>query len=166
MPATLRAATETDVEAITAIYAHHVLHSTGTFETEPPSAIEMATRFAKITGAGYPYLVATAGDTIAGFGYLGPFRERRAYRLTAENSIYVHPDHIGKGIGKELLAGLIKIAEQGNYTQIVALIGDSQNLASINLHARAGFVQTGVMSGVGFKFDRWLDVTIMQLVLK
>ena len=165
MSTELRDATEADVEALTAIYAHHVLHGTGTFETEPPDAAEMRARFSKITAAGYPYLVAEAAGGIVGFGYLGPFRERRAYRFTAEDSIYVHPEYCGQGIGRTLLASLIEAARARNCTQLVALIGDSTNHASINLHVKAGFVQTGVMPEVGFKFDRWLDVVIMQRTL-
>lgn len=161
----LRAATADDVPAIQAIYAHHVLHGTGTFELEPPDAEEMLARFHKITGAEYPYLVSESNDAVVGFGYLGPFRERRAYRFTAEDSIYVHPDHCGQGVGFDLLGALITAAQKGDYRQLVALIGDSENLASINLHAKAGFVQTGVMTQVGFKFERWLDVIIMQLEL-
>jgi len=166
MPAVLREATEDDVGAATAIYAHHVLHGTGTFELEPPDPAEMAGRFAKITGAGYPYVVAIANEMVVGFGYLGPFRERRAYRFTAEDSVYVHPDHLGQGIGHQLLEALIVAGRKKDYTSLVALIGDSENLGSINLHAKAGFVQTGVMPAVGYKFDRWLDVIIMQLTLK
>lgn len=161
----VRDATEADVAAIAAIYAHHVLHGTGTFELEPPDANEMGNRFTKIADAGYPFLVAEQDHAVVGFGYLGPFRERRAYRFTAEDSIYVHPDHVGKGVGHLLLDSLITQAKAGDYTQLVALIGDSENLASINLHAKAGFVQTGVMTKVGFKFERWLDVIIMQLAL-
>jgi len=162
----IRPATETDIDAITAIYAHHVLHGTGTFELDPPNAAEMGNRFAKLTAAGYPFLVAESGGEVVGYGYLGPFRERRAYRFTVEDSVYVHPDHVRKGIGSQLLTALIEAAKEGNYTQLVALIGDSENKASIALHERAGFERTGIMRNTGYKFDRWLDVVIMQLTLK
>ncbi|GAB5558434.1 MAG: GNAT family N-acetyltransferase [Synoicihabitans sp.] len=161
----LRTATAGDVEAIQSIYAHHVLHGTGTFELEPPTTNEMRNRFSKITAAGYPFLVATEADNVVGFGYLGPFRERRAYRFTVEDSIYLHPDHMGQGWGSKLLGALIDTATSKGFTQMVALIGDSNNRASVAVHAKAGFTQGGVMRSVGFKFDRWLDVVIMQRAL-
>lgn len=158
----LRAATADDVPAIQAIYAHHVLHGTGTFELDPPSLSAMQTRFLELTGRGYPYVVAEHEGDVVGFGYLGPFRERPAYRHTVEDSIYLHPDKRGLGIGSQLLQRLIDDATAAEFTQIVALIGDSANRASVALHAKLGFETTGTMRDVGFKFDRWLDVVIMQ----
>ncbi len=162
MNPTLRAATADDVPAIQAIYAHHVLHGTGTFELDPPSVAAMQARFLDLTGRGYPFLVAAHEDDILGFGYLGPFRERRAYRHTVEDSIYLHPEKRGRGIGSQLLQRLIDDATAAEFSQMVALIGDSENRASVALHAKLGFETTGTMRKVGFKFDRWLDVVIMQ----
>lgn len=166
MNPTLRAATADDVPAIQTIYAHHVLHGTGTFELDPPSVAAMQTRFLKLTDHGYPYLVAEHEGDVLGFGYAGPFRERRAYRHTVEDSIYLHPDKRGLGIGSQLLRRLIDEATAAEFTQMVALIGDSNNRASVALHAKLGFETTGTMRKVGFKFDRWLDVVIMQRGLR
>ncbi len=155
-------ATAADASAIQVIYAHHVLHGTGTFELEPPTENEMRARFTKITTAGYPFFVATLAGEVIGFGHVGPFRERCAYRFTVEDSIYLHPDHMGRGLGSKLLNALIEAGTRRGYTQMVALIGDSNNRASVAVHAKAGFSQDGIMRNVGFKFDRWLDVVIMQ----
>ncbi|MBT5904123.1 MAG: N-acetyltransferase [Opitutaceae bacterium] len=162
MTPSLRPATAGDIPAIQAIYAHHVLHGTGTFETEPPTVGSMQHRFQEIIGKGYPYLVAETEEGVIGFGYLGPFRTRPAYRYTVEDSIYLHPDKRGQRVGSKLLVALIEEATQKGFTQMVALIGDSNNRASVALHARCGFESTGTMRQVGFKFDRWLDVVIMQ----
>lgn len=164
MPANLRTANRGDLDAITAIYAHHVVHGTGTFELTPPSAEEMAARFDRLTTDGYPWLVVTnpTTDTVLGYGYLGPFRERPAYRYFAEDSIYLHPDHCGQGLGRILLEALIAAGTDAGYTQIVALIGDATNAPSINLHRSAGFEECGLLRQAGYKFDRWLDVVIMQ----
>lgn len=166
MTPSLRAATTDDIPAIQNIYAHHVLHGTGTFEIDPPSIGVMQDRFAEITRGGYPYLVAETDDGVIGFGYLGPFRTRPAYRHTVEDSIYLHPDKRGQRVGSKLLVALIDEAQQKGFTQMVALIGDSANRASVALHARCGFESTGTLRQVGFKFDRWLDVVIMQRSLQ
>lgn len=166
MTPSLRTATMDDIPAIQNIYAHHVLHGTGTFETEPPNVGVMQDRFSEITRSGYPYLVAETDEGVFGFGYLGPFRTRPAYRHTVEDSIYLHPDKRGQGVGSKLLVALINEAKQKGFTQMIALIGDSANRASVALHARCGFESTGTMRQVGFKFDRWLDVVIMQRSLQ
>ena len=166
MTPSLRIATMDDIPAIQNIYAHHVLHGTGTFETEPPNVGVMQDRFSEITRSGYPYLVAETDEGVIGFGYLGPFRTRPAYRHTVEDSIYLHPDKRGQGVGSKLLVALINEAKQKGFTQMIALIGDSANRASVALHARCGFESTGTMRQVGFKFDRWLDVVIMQRSLQ
>lgn len=166
MTPSLRTATTDDIPAIQNIYAHHVLHGTGTFETEPPNVGVMQDRFSEITRSGYPYLVAETDEGVIGFGYLGPFRTRPAYRHTVEDSIYLHPDKRGQGVGSKLLVALINEAKQKGFTQMIALIGDSANRASVALHARCGFESTGTMRQVGFKFDRWLDVVIMQRSLQ
>jgi phosphinothricin acetyltransferase len=151
-----------DVPAIQGIYAHHVLHGTGTFETEPPSEDSMKARFRQISGRGYPFLVTELENQVVGFGYAGPFREREAYRYTVEDSIYLHPDFVGRGMGKLLLNELITACTTAGFKQMLALIGDSENRASIRLHETTGFRHTGTMQAVGHKFDRWLDVVIMQ----
>ena len=166
MTPSLRTATTDDIPAIQNIYAHHVLHGTGKFETEPPNVGVMQDRFSEITRSGYPYLVAETDEGVFGFGYLGPFRTRPAYRHTVEDSIYLHPDKRGQGVGSKLLVALINEAKQKGFTQMIALIGDSANRASVALHARCGFESTGTMRQVGFKFDRWLDVVIMQRSLQ
>ena len=164
MPATLRAATREDLAAITAIYGHHVATGTASFELEPPSVDDMQERFDRLVAAGYPYLVAedTAQGTVVGYGYLGPFRERPAYRYFAEDSIYLHPDHCGRGLGRQLLQTLIVAGTDAGFTQLVAFIGDSANTPSIQLHRAVGFEQCGLLRQAGHKFDRWLDVVIMQ----
>ena len=166
MTPSLRTATMDDIPAIQNIYAHHVLHGTGTFETEPPNVGVMQDRFSEITRSGYPYLVAETDEGVIGFGYLGPFRTSPAYRHTVEDSIYLHPDKRGQGVGSKLLVALINEAKQKGFTQMIALIGDSANRASVALHARCGFESTGTMRQVGFKFDRWFDVVIMQRSLQ
>lgn len=165
MSPTLRPASLNDIPAIQAIYAHHVQHGTGTFETDPPSVEAMRSRFNAIAGRGFPYLVAENEDEVIGFGYAGPFRDRQAYQFTVEDSIYLHPEHRGQGIGRLLLARLIADATEAGFKQMIALIGDSDNRASIRLHARVGFATTGTLQRVGLKFERWLDVVIMQRTL-
>ena len=162
MPTQIRPARIEDVAAIQSIYAHHVKHGTGTFELEPPSLEAMRSRFNDIAGRDYPYLVATEDNEVIGFGYAGPFRERPAYRYTVEDSIYLHPEKLGRGTGKLLLQHLITASAERGFTQMLAVIGDSDNRASIRLHAALGFETTGTLQNVGFKFDRWLDVVLMQ----
>tara|TARA_B110000459_G_scaffold149227_1_gene162602 strand:+ start:466 stop:972 length:507 start_codon:yes stop_codon:yes gene_type:complete len=165
MTPTLRSATAEDISAVQAIYAHHVLHGTGTFEIDPPSVESMRSRWLTLSSQGYPYLVVEVEGEVIGFGYLGPFRERPAYRHTVEDSIYLHPDKRGKGVGNKLLTALIEAATKLGFTQMIALIGDSDNRASVAVHARCGFETTGTIRQVGQKFDRWLDVVIMQRAL-
>lgn len=160
----LRDATAADLPAITAIYAHHVLHGTGTFEEVPPGEAEMAARMAKVQNAGFAWLVAeNEGDgLVLGYGYYAPFRERSAYRFCAEDSIYVREDVRGQGVGKALVQALLDHAQGRGIRQMLAVIGDSENAGSIGLHASLGFRQAGVMRAVGLKFGRWLDVVTMQ----
>jgi L-amino acid N-acyltransferase YncA len=152
----------TDMPAITAIYQHYVRTHTATFEIDPPDLVEMTARLQRIRDAGSPYLVAEEAGQLLGYGYAGPYRPRAAYRHTVENSIYLHPDHVGRGIGGRLLAGLIERCTQAGYREMVAVIGDSQNHSSIRLHAKAGFTHVGTLRNVGYKFDRWLDTVLMQ----
>jgi phosphinothricin acetyltransferase len=161
----LRPATAADLPAIQAIYAHHVLRGTGTFELEPPSLAEMAQRQAAIAGAGLPFLVGETGGAVAGYAYAGPFRARPAYRFLVEDSIYLHPDWLGRGLGRALLDRLLAESEAWGARQMAAVIGDSANQASIRLHAAAGFAHTGTLRAVGYKFGRWLDVVFMQRAL-
>jgi phosphinothricin acetyltransferase len=162
---TLRAARADDLPTIAAIYAHHVLHGLASFETEPPSLQEMQRRFDAITGAGYPYLVAVDGGTLLGYAYANVYRTRPAYRFTVEDSIYVAPEATGRGVGRALLAALIEQCTQRGYRQMLAVIGDSANVASIGLHRACGFTLSGTLHAVGFKFDRWVDSVIMQRAL-
>jgi phosphinothricin acetyltransferase len=159
---TIRDATLDDIPAITAIYRHHVLHGTVSFEETAPDQAEIANRFAAIRDKGLPYLVAIRSNTIVGYCYAGPYRPRTAYRHTVENSIYVAHDCVGKGVGSLLMAALIKRCEEGPWRQMVAAIGDSANKASISLHQRHGFEMIGTFKKVGYKFDRWLDSVLMQ----
>lgn len=159
----LREATTADIPAITAIYAHHVRHGTGTFEEEPPGEADMAARIAKVQRAGCAWLVAVdEGGQVLGYGYYAPFRERSAYRFTAEDSIYVRDDIRGQGVGKALVAALLDHAEARGIRQMIAVIGDSENIGSIGLHLSLGFRKIGVLKAVGMKFGRWVDVVQMQ----
>jgi phosphinothricin acetyltransferase len=161
----LRAATVTDIAAIQAIYAHHVLHGLASFELEPPSVAEMRRRFDAVTGAGYPYLVAATGDAVVGYAYASAYRTRPGYRYTVEDSVYVAAEAIGGGVGRLLLTALIDGCERLGYRQMLAVIGDSANTASIALHSGCGFAPCGTLRSVGFKFGRWVDSVIMQRAL-
>jgi phosphinothricin acetyltransferase len=163
--ATVRSAADADLPAVQAIYAHHVLHGSASFETVPPDLAEMARRHAEITGRGMPYLVAEEGGEILGYAYAGPYRPRAAYRFTLEDSVYVAEGAAGRGVGRLLLDRLIADATALGYRQMLAVIGDSGNLGSIVLHQRAGFTHLGTLRSVGFKFGRWLDVVLMQRAL-
>jgi L-amino acid N-acyltransferase YncA len=159
----IRDARDADVPAIAAIYAHHVLHGTGTFEEDPPDAAEIAARLAAVQARGLAWLVAEADDgSLQGYAYYTQFRDRSAYRHTAENAIYVRDDVRGQGVGKALVAALLDRAEAGGFRQMLAVIGDTENTGSIGLHLSLGFRQAGVMKSVGAKFGRWVDVVIMQ----
>jgi L-amino acid N-acyltransferase YncA len=139
-----------------AIYAHHVLHGTGTFEEIPPSLEEITARFEAVTKPGCPWLVAKDASGVLGFGYYAQFRNRSAYRFCAENSVYVRETVRGQGVGKAIVAALLEHAAKAGFTQMLAVIGDSENTGSIGVHASLGFVQVGTMRKVGFKFERWL----------
>ena len=158
----LRAATPRDVDDVRDIYAHHVLHGTGTFELTPPDKAEMTARMHAVTAAGLPFLVAAERGEVLGFAYAGPYRPRPAYRFTVEDSIYLRPDATGKGIGAALLGDVLTRCEALGVRQVIAVIGDSDNVASIRTHDKCGFATVGVFRAVGWKFDRWLDTVLMQ----
>ncbi len=158
----IRPATPHDLADCQAIYAHHVLHGTGTFEETPPSLEEITARYQAVTGGGCAYLVATDASGVLGFGYYAQFRARSGYRYCAEDSVYVRETVRGQGVGKAIVAALLAHAAAAGYTQMLALIGDSENTGSIGVHASLGFTPVGTMRKVGFKLDRWLDVVTMQ----
>jgi len=161
----VRGASGADAPAVAAIYGHHVLHGLGTFEEVPPSEGEIAQRIAGVLDRGLPYLVAEADGRILGFAYAAPFRPRAAYRYTVEDSVYIHPDHLGRGVGKALVADVITACEALGLRQMIAVIGDSGNAGSINLHRSLGFTQTGVGKSFGFKLGRWVDIVWIQRAL-
>jgi phosphinothricin acetyltransferase len=162
----IRDATEADVPAMTAIYAHHVLHGTGTFEDTPPDPAEMAARLARVAAHGWAWLVAEAPDgTVIGQAWYSRFGEQSGYRHCVENAIYVRDDVRGQGVGKALVQALLERAEAAGFRQMLALIGDAENVGSIGLHVSLGFRQAGVLKSVGFKFGRWMDVVLMQKAL-
>jgi L-amino acid N-acyltransferase YncA len=161
----IRPSDAADLPAITAIYAHHVLHGTGTFELDAPSEQDMTRRRNDVLAKGLPWLVAVRGDTVLGYAYANHFRPRRAYRFCVEDSIYLHDDARGQGVGRLLLAELIAQCEARGTRQMLAVIGDSANLGSVRVHQACGFEPCGQFAAAGWKFDRWLDVVLMQRVL-
>lgn len=158
----IRPATPADIKDITAIYAHAVEHGTASFEIEPPSIAEMTTRQKNLLDGGFPYLVADAAGAVAGYAYAGPYRTRIAYRHTVEDSVYVSPRATRRGIGRLLLTELMTRSEACGFRQMVAVIGDSQQTASIELHRSLGFSAVGTLTNIGFKHGRWLDTVLMQ----
>lgn len=161
----VRDARDEDIPAIRAIYAHHVLHGTASFEEEAPSVEEIGRRRADVLSRGLPYLVAEVDSRVVGYSYASPYRARPAYRFSIENSVYVEHGRGRGGVGRVLLAALIERCEQGPWRQMIAVIGDSANAASIGLHASLGFRNVGTFTDVGFKFGRWLDSVLMQRAL-
>ncbi|HEY1797617.1 MAG TPA: GNAT family N-acetyltransferase [Stellaceae bacterium] len=162
---TIRPSTEADVQAVQAIYAYHVLHGVASFEFEPPDVEEMRRRREAVMERGFPYLVAELDGEIVAYAYAGPYRTRPGYCYSCENSIYIRHGFEGRGIGKALLAPLIAGCEAMGMRRMIAVIGDSANHASINLHKSLGFEMAGNLRSVGFKFGRWLDSVFMQRAL-
>lgn len=162
MTVVIRPSADADIPAITAIYGWNVLNGLGTFEEIPPDAAEMARRRQGFLERGLPYLVAELDGKVVGYCYAGPFRLRAAYRYTVEDSVYVSPEAVGAGVGKALLSALITACEDLGLRQMCAVIGDSGNAASINLHAALGFEKKGVFPDMGHKFGRWVDLVWMQ----
>lgn len=161
----LRAATLADAGAITAIYSHHVRTGTGSFELKPPTLADMTGRMRAIAESGFPWLVAERAGDVLGYAYAGIYRPRLAYRFAAEDSVYLAPSAIGQGIGGALLGALIDDCARRGHRQMLAVIGDSANAASIGLHVAHGFTTVGTLAAVGRKFERWLDVVLMQRAL-
>jgi L-amino acid N-acyltransferase YncA len=161
----IRPATPADIATITRIYADAVLHGTASFEIEPPDQAEMLRRQAVLLKNAYPYLAATVEGVLAGYAYAGPYRARPAYKWSVEDSVYVAPDMHGKGIGALLLRALIAASGERGFRQMIAVIGDSAQIASIAVHERAGFHHVGTLRSVGFKHGRWLDTVLMQRAL-
>jgi len=161
----LRPAEPSDFAAIQAIYRHHVLHGLASFEEEPPDEAELLRRHAEVQARDLPYLVAHDADRLVGYAYAAPFRPRAAYRFTVEDSIYLAPDALGRGIGRLLLSALIERCTARGMRRMIAVIGDSGNLASIGVHRALGFSPPAVLEGVGFKLGRWVDVVMMQRAL-
>ena len=161
----VRPATPADLPEIQSIYAHHVLHGTGTFDEVPPSVEEITERFAKVTDHGWSWLVATDATGVLGYAYYTQFRDRSAYRYCVEDSVYVREDVRGQGVGKALVAKLIEQATAAGVRQMIAVIGDLENVGSIGVHASLGFHMVGTMRAVGIKFGRWVDVVSMQRTL-
>ncbi len=161
----LREATAADMAAIQGIYAYHVENGTGTFEEKAPDQTEVTHRWEAIVAARLPYLVGGVDGCVQGFAYASRFRPRSAYRFTVEDSIYVHPGAVGRGLGRLLLGELIERCTRLGHRQMVAVIGNSANARSVQVHAAHGFERAGVLSSAGFKFGRWLDAVFMQRVL-
>ncbi|HET6158675.1 MAG TPA: GNAT family N-acetyltransferase [Dongiaceae bacterium] len=163
----IRPVEQADLESVQRIYAHHVLHGLASFEEVPPDAAELARRWRSIADAGLPYLCAVEGEggAVLGYAYAGPYRPRSAYRFAVEDSVYVAPGAAGRGIGRGLLRRLIDICTDLGKRQMIAVIGDSGNEASIGLHRACGFELTGTFRAIGFKHGRWVHSVLMQRAL-
>jgi phosphinothricin acetyltransferase len=158
----IRDSVDADLPAVHAIYAHHVRTGLASFEEEPPSLAQVRRRRADVLKRGLPYLVAEVEGMVRGYSYATPYRSRSAYRFTIENSVYVASEMGQKGTGSALLKRLISRCEAGPWRQMIAIIGDSGNTASIALHESLGFRMVGILRGVGFKHGRWVDTVLMQ----
>ncbi|MFM7330921.1 MAG: N-acetyltransferase family protein [Brachymonas sp.] len=161
----IRPSREEDLPAIQAIYAHHVLHGTGTFETEPPSVADMALRRGDVLSKSLPWLVLASNDQIMGYAYGNWFKPRAAYRFSVEDSIYMAPEAAGKGLGKLLLTELLAQLERGGVRKAMAVIGDSANAGSIGVHRACGFQDVGIIKSCGWKFGAWRDIVLMEKTL-
>ena len=161
----IRPSRDEDIPAITAIYAHHVLHGTGTFETDPPNEANMTARRADVLSKGLPYLVAEHDGKVAGFAYGNWFKPRPAYRYSVEDSIYLAPELQRKGLGRALMAELLAQFEAVGIRKVMAIIGDSANAGSVGIHQAFGFTQVGIVESCGWKLGAWRDIVIMQKTL-
>lgn len=164
-PATIRPAEEQDLPVILDIYNEAILNTTAVYDYTPHTLEQRRAWFAAKQAAGFPVLVADLHGVVAGFGALGTFRTWDAYRYTVENSLYVAPQSRGQGLGKQLLTGLIEAAQTMSLHAIVAGI-DADNIPSLNLHKQLGFDEVAHFRQVGYKFDRWLDLKFMELILQ
>jgi L-amino acid N-acyltransferase YncA len=164
-PVSIRPAVSADIPAITRIYAEAVRHGTASFEIEPPDEPEMLRRLRSLLDGGFPYIVAEDARELLGYAYAGPYRPRIAYRYSVEDSIYVDPKAHRRGVGRLLMDRLIADSMERGFRQMIAVIGDSAQTASIELHRAAGFTMVGTIENVGYKFDRWLDSVLMQRAL-
>ena len=158
----IRPSTEQDINAITQIYREHVLHGTGTFEIEPPTRADMTARRADVLAKGLPYLVVEDAGRVLGFAYCNWFKPRPAFRFSAEDSIYMDNTAHRQGLGRALMAELCTQAERAGVRKLIAVIGDSANMASVGLHQALGFTAVGTMAACGWKFERWLDIVLME----
>lgn len=158
----IRPSSPADLPVLAAIYGWNVLNGTGTFELEAPDVVEMARRRDDVLAKGLPWLVAERSGSLLGYAYANQFRPRHAYRFCLEDSIYLAADAVGQGIGRPLLAELLARCEDAGARQMLAVIGDSANTASIAVHRALGFEPIGTMKSAGWKFERWLDVVLMQ----
>jgi L-amino acid N-acyltransferase YncA len=158
----VRDSKDADMAALRRIYAHHVLHGLGSFEEKPPPLAELRRRRADVLEHGLPYLVAEIDGVVTGYGYAAPYRSRSAYRYTLEDSVYVDETMSRRGIGRALLSAVISRCDTGQWRQMIAVIGDSNNTASIALHESLGFRLVGTFRAVGFKLGRWVDTVLMQ----
>jgi L-amino acid N-acyltransferase YncA len=161
----IRPSLDTDIPAIQAIYAHHVLHGTGTFETEPPTLADMTARRADVLGKSLPYLVIEVSGQVQGFAYANWFKPRPAYRFSVEDSIYMAQGTGGKGLGKLLLTELLAQLERGGIRKAMAVIGDSENHGSVGVHRACGFTTIGIVKSCGWKFGQWRDIVMMEKTL-
>ena len=161
----VRDAAAGDLPAVTALYGHSVQTGTGSFEYDPPDHAEITGRFARIRDLGLPWLTAEMDGVFAGYAYAGPFRMRAGYGWLVEDSVYVEPGMQGRGVGAALLEALIARCEAMDLRQMVAVIGDADNVGSIRLHERCGFTQAGAFRAAGWKLDGWRDVVFMQRAL-
>jgi phosphinothricin acetyltransferase len=161
----IRPAAASDAEALAGIYGHHVLHGFGTFEEVPPDAAWIEVKRRDVIGHGLPFVVAEGDGRVLGYAYAGPYRPRPGYRFTVEDSVYVAPEALGRGVGRAVLGAVLDACQALGLRQVVAVIGDSGNAASIGLHRALGFEQTGVGRSVGFKHGRWVDIVHMQKAL-
>lgn len=160
----LRPSTDADVPEMLAIYDHHIRHGIGDFKPEPQHLREIKRRRKVMLKRKMPHMVAECGGVVVGYAYAAPFRKQPAYRYTVEHSIYVHPDHLRRGIGGRLLPALIRQCADAGFHQMIAVV-DGTNLPSLALHEAFGFQRSGVLRGVGFKFGHWTDSVLMQRLL-
>ncbi len=158
----IRPAAPADLDAVAAIYTHYVRHTVSTFEETPPPVEHWHLRLADLAARGLPFLVAEAAGRVVGYAYAAPWRPKPAYRHTAENSVYLDPGHTGRGHGTALLAALIDDCARAGLRQLVAVVADPGNDASVTLHRRLGFTEAGRLTAVGHKHGRWLDTLLLQ----